>query len=92
MGEPPTNKHQIDRTKNDEGYNKENCLWVTRKINNRNKRSNRLITFNNETKCLMEWAEKYGINPKTLWHRFVTLGWTTEEALTIPVKKRGRRI
>ena len=42
MGDPPTNKHQIDRIDNDKGYNKENCRWVLSFQNNRNRRSTKL--------------------------------------------------
>ena len=37
MGQRPFNKAQIDRKKNNLGYSKENCHWVTCTANNRNK-------------------------------------------------------
>ena len=33
---------EIDRRNNNEGYSPENCRWVTRSINNQNKRSGRV--------------------------------------------------
>lgn len=37
MGEPPTPEHQLDRIDNNGNYNKENCRWVTRQENCRNR-------------------------------------------------------
>ena len=36
------------------------------------------------TKTLTEWAEYYGINYERVWAR-LKLGWTIEEAFSIPV-------
>jgi len=42
MGEPPSDKHEIDRIDNDIGYSKNNCRWVTHKENSRNTSTARL--------------------------------------------------
>lgn len=57
---------QLDRVKNDEGYSQSNCRWVTRMVNNRNKRTNRFLTVNGETKTATEWAELSGISFPTI--------------------------
>lgn len=87
MGEPPTDKHQIDRIDNDGNYCKSNCHWVTSKINNRNKRNNRLITYKGKTQCLAEWAEQFDIDYYTLKWR-LNNGWSIEKALTTPSRKK----
>jgi group I intron endonuclease len=88
MGEPPTNKHQINRINNDKGYNKKNCNWVLPKINSRNKTNNRMITYNGKTQCLSSWAEELGINQRILWDRIYRYKWSIEKAFNTPVQRR----
>jgi hypothetical protein len=55
------------------------CLWVTRKINQRNRRNNRYVEHNGQTKCLKEWAEEFGIKASALRSR-LDRGWSIERA------------
>lgn len=89
MGEPPTHKHQIDRIDNNKlinGYSPKNCRWVLPKENCRNKRNNKLYTYNGKTQCLIRWAEEYNIKIGTLWARLYVLNWPIEKALLTPIK------
>lgn len=61
----------IDRINVNSNYEPNNCRWVNQKTQQRNRRNNKLITYNNETHCLFEWAEIYGINPKLLSQRLI---------------------
>lgn len=60
MGELPFYEAQIDRIDNENGYFKENCRWVTSKINGRNRRTSVFYKINNEKICQKELIERIG--------------------------------
>lgn len=86
MGEAPSGL-VLERKDNNASYCKDNCAWVTRSQNCRNRRSNHLIEFKGVTKTLTAWAEEYKMDSSTLRKR-LKLGWTVDKALT---KKRQFR-
>ena len=72
---------QLDRIDNDGNYEPDNCRWVTRTENNRNKRTNHFLTYNGKTLTLMEWQEITGIPYQQIRYRLLT-GKSVKEALT----------
>ena len=72
---------EIDRKDNDKGYSPDNCHWVTKKINGRNKRSNKLLTINGATKTVAEWSELSGVPYRTIQSR-IKYGWNHNDLLS----------
>lgn len=73
---------ELDRIDVNGNYGPENCRWTTRKEQQRNKRSNHLITWNDKTLPAIEWALLLGIKPNTLIYR-LRRGWPIGKALEI---------
>ena len=89
MGPRPTPGYSVDRIDNDGPYSPENCRWATAKEQNRNCRTNRMLTFQGETLCLAEWSERTGIKQTTLLQRLDRSGWSVERALTAPIRRKA---
>ena len=75
---------EIDREKNNLGYSPDNCRFVTRKINCRNRRSNIQIVVNGQTYKSHEFY-KISNNSKNVILGRLRRGWTTEAAISVPV-------
>ena len=90
MGRRPSDNHSIDRLDNNKGYSKENCAWVERTQQARNKRNNRFICINGESKTLQEWSEIYKIGHSTILAR-IRFGWSEFDAVVTPLNKKPAR-
>lgn len=89
VGPRPSPEHSLDRIDNARGYEPGNVRWATKAEQGRNRRDNRLITFNGTTRCLAEWAEEMNLDEGTLFAR-LDAGWPIARALTQPARARTR--
>lgn len=91
MGECPDASMTLDRIDNALGYQPGNCRWATVQEQNANRSNCIVLQHQGQTHTATEWAMRLGMKPNTLLMR-LRLGWSTEKALTTPVKKRGHAV
>ncbi len=87
MGQIPDGM-TIDRIDGNGNYEPGNCKWSSQNDQSNNRRNNYLITAFGQTLTLTQWANKIGISWGVIRQRLERNGWSVEDALTIPVKKK----
>lgn len=87
MGQRPHPKLTLHRVNNNGNYCPENCVWATKKVQNREKTNTHWQTYQGERKSLADWADITGINYTAL-HQRLRAGWSVERAFTTPVKQK----
>lgn len=74
----------IDRIYNDKNYCPNNCRWSNTKRQNNNRSVSLIFTYKGKTQNLSSWCEELNLPYNKVWQRIVRLGYTFEQAITLP--------
>lgn len=81
IGNGYSNGLTIDRIDNSKGYCPENCRWVTREFQSRNRSNCFYVTYNGTTMTASELERLTGVSRKTIINRILN-GYTVEQAIS----------
>ena len=76
----PGELQSIDRINGNKGYSLENCRWADSKTQGNNTAANHILTANEISKTISQWADETGAKPNTIAWR-VKRGWPHELAI-----------
>lgn len=74
----------IERIDNNGNYCPQNCKWVTRKEQCRNRRTNIVFEYMGEKHILIEWCEILNLDYKFIYNRIHKMGWSFERSISTP--------
>lgn len=80
LGPKPSQDHYLDRINPSGHYEPGNVRWVDARTNARNRRSVQILTIDDQSMSLPDWADTSGTKAKEIRRR-LERGWTPKEAV-----------
>ena len=81
----------IDRINNKEGYNPNNCRWVSMKVQANNRKNNIILEYKNKNFTLAQFEEEYKICQKKI-NVALKRGFTIEEIVIMNQSKKIKEV
>ncbi len=82
----------IDRIDSDKDYCPENCRWISKGDQAKNRRMNYDILHDGKIKTLQELCDELNLDYKRVHNRITKLGWSLEKAINTPVNESKRNM
>lgn len=79
----------IERIDVNGNYQPNNCRWIPQSEQSKNTRRTIMLSYNGDTLCLKDMANKYGLNQATLRNR-LNRGLTIQQAITMKPYQIGK--
>lgn len=88
MGWRPSKDYSIERIDVNGDYCPENCIWLLKSKQKRNRRDSKFIEYNNKKLLLSEWCKELNLNYQTIRRRVYDLNIPFEIAIKYPKNYR----
>lgn len=89
MGECPKGL-TLERRDSNANYEPDNCIWVTRTEQTKNKSNSRVLTIDGVSKTLGAWAKEIGRDRGVIRNR-LNAGWSHKDAVMRPPRSMSRK-
>lgn len=86
VGPRPSDRHELERKENSQGYSAANCCWATKKENANNRDTNVHVVYQGQKLTLSQAARAAGFKFSALRQRHVR-GLTEQTGLFAPLKR-----
>jgi hypothetical protein len=91
MGPRPSSGHSLDRWPDPAGhYEPGNVRWATIHEQRRNRREDKTIEYQGRRQLLTDWTRELGLPFGAIRQR-LRVGWSVEQAFTVPLRPDRRR-